>query len=370
MSEHPWMTPGDTIKAKLAERGWTQTDLARVLGRSASTVNELIKGKQVISGEIAVVLSAAMGEPPEFWLGLEVTRQIAAAECDATEVRRRARLFSMAPIKDLEKRGWIEPTETMDALESELKSFFDAESLEAEPHIGACAKKTARGSRLSVAQRAWAFRARQMAKAIPVKPYHASAFPSLVKKLQRLVAWPEHARKVPEVLANFGIRFVVIEPLPQTRIDGVAFWLADDAPVIAMSMRFDRVDNFWHVLGHELSHIANEDYPVVDSDLEGEGPSESETGDEIENRANRESSEMWISTAELGSFISRVGPLYSRDKINQFANRMQVHPGIIVGQLQHRREVPYRAFRDTLVAVRKIVTDETLTDGWGHETGL
>jgi HTH-type transcriptional regulator/antitoxin HigA len=370
MSANPMTSPGDAIKEKLAERGWTQVDLARVIGRSVSTVNEIIKGKQIVSGEVAVLLSAAMGHEPEFWLGLEANRQLAAVECDPAEVRRRARLFEIAPVKELEKRGWIAATEDAEALESELKSFFEVNSFADEPRISASAKKTGRGGSLNAAQRAWAFRARHMAKAVPAPPYRATSFSALVTKLRRLVAWPEHARKVPAILQEFGIRLVVIEPLPQTKIDGVALWLDEESPVIALSMRFDRIDNFWHVLGHELSHISNNDDPSVDSDLSTEYRPESKDDDVIEERANRESSEMWIPRDELASFISRVSPLYSRDKINQFANRLRTHPGIIVGQLQHRGEVAFRAFRETLVEVRKIVIDETLTDGWGHEVAL
>ncbi len=69
---------------------------------------------------------------------------------------------------------------------------------------------------------------------------------------------------------------------------------------------------------------------------------------------------------EIESFIARVRPLYSRVRINQFANRIQVHPGIIVGQLQHRKEIKYSQGREMLVKVRESVIQSAVTDGWGH----
>ena len=162
-----------------------------------------------------------------------------------------------------------------------------------------------------------------------------------------------------------GIRFVVVEPLPHTKIDGVAFWLDPSSPVIALSIRFDRIDSFWHTLGHELSHIRHRDDPTVDTDIVGESRPFPAEQTAIERRADAEACAMWIDAEELQSFILRVGPLYSRARINQFANRLVVHPGIIVGHLQFRGELGYQALRDTLVKVRDAVTSEAATDGWG-----
>jgi HTH-type transcriptional regulator/antitoxin HigA len=68
----------------------------------------------------------------------------------------------------------------------------------------------------------------------------------------------------------------------------------------------------------------------------------------------------------MDSFIRRVGPLYSRTRIIQFANRLKIHPGIIVGQLQYRREVGFGTNREMLVKIRESLIETTLTDGWGH----
>ena len=69
---------------------------------------------------------------------------------------------------------------------------------------------------------------------------------------------------------------------------------------------------------------------------------------------------------KLNSFIMRVSPLYSKKKIIQFAHTIQMHPGIIVGQLQNRGEIGYSANREMLVRIRNNVIKTALTDGWGH----
>ena len=320
--------------------------------------------------EMAVALEGAFAIAAADWLQMEATFRLAQIGTDPRIVARRAKLYEIAPVKDMEKRGWIKSTETAEELQSELLRFFGVESLETPPEIAASFKRTTQNDPVNAAQRAWSFRAKQLAKAVAAAPFDERAFEKGIKKLKRLAGWPEETRKVSRILADMGIRFVVVEPLPRTRVDGAAFWLDPSSPVIAMSMRFDRIDNFWHVIGHEMSHIRHRDEPIIDNDLDAESRTDQDERSPIEKRANKESDEMWIDPDEMESFVTRVSPLYSKAKINQFANRLVVHPGIIVGQLHGRREFGYQALRETLVKVREFVTSEAMTDGWGHVLSL
>ena len=63
--------PGDFIREELEARGWTQRDLAEILGRPIQAVNAIVNGKKGVTPETAVSLGAAFGTSPEFWLNLE-----------------------------------------------------------------------------------------------------------------------------------------------------------------------------------------------------------------------------------------------------------------------------------------------------------
>jgi HTH-type transcriptional regulator/antitoxin HigA len=104
----------------------------------------------------------------------------------------------------------------------------------------------------------------------------------------------------------------------------------------------------------------------MDSDLTDPMSAIMVVKDGMERRASEEAASTLIPKAEMDSFVLRAGPLYSKARINQFAQRMRIHPGIIVGQLQHRGEVGWSANREMLVKVRHIVTPVAPTDGWGH----
>src|SRR5260370_33845647 len=95
---------------------------------------------------------------------------------------------------------------------------------------------------------------------------------------------------------------------------------------------------FWFTVMHECAHIRNGDSLSVDTGLiDGiQGINVTLVEDAAEERTNKEAAASLVPPHELDSFIRRVGPLYPKERVIQFANRIKIHPGIIVGQLQHR----------------------------------
>ena len=359
--------PGSFIKDELDARGWTQTDLAEILGRPLKTVSDILLGKRAITPETAKGLGEAFGTDPQFWLELEGAYRLYLLRQEGGEIARKARLYAMAPIKEMTKRQWITSHENVNSLEEELCRFFEIASLDAEPEIQIAARKSTSYSQTTPEQRAWFYRAKHLAESISVSPFREERFDELFAKLHLLTVHEQEARKVPRVLAEFGIRFVVVEHLSRTKIDGAALWLDPVSPVVALSIRFDRIDAFWHTLGHELGHIMNRDGSKLDDDLvSSDSDQDRVEKPESERKADEIASSLLIPNDEIESFIARVRPYYSRQRINQFANRIKVHPGIIVGQLQHRKEIKFSQGREMLVKVRERVIQSALTDGWGY----
>ena len=362
--------PGEFIRDELSERDWTQSDLAKIMERPVSAINLIISGKKSVTPETAIELGEAFGTSPEFWLNLETTYQLskvtaAQAAAPASAIRERAKLFESAPVKDMEKRGWIKVSDSIEELKQQLGAFFSSVEVE---KLRMAARTSIQSSELNPEQLAWCVRALQLAKAVPAQKFSNKAFDEGIAKLRALADFPENVRHVPKVLSEMGIRFVVVEHLPKSKIDGAALWLGDgwEKPVIALSLRYDRIDSFWHTLFHECSHIKNKDAYTLDVDIVGADRCLSnEALSEIETRANQEASEMLIAKEKLQSFIVRTHPFYYTEKIIQFANLLKIHPGIIAGALQHRGEIDWSANRHMLVKVRDILISGAMTDGWG-----
>ena len=358
--------PGEKLREAIAVKGWTQDELAAVTGRSRPLINEIIAGKRGITAEMAISLSAAIGPSPEYWLQLENGFRLSQARSDAADVQRRAKVFEMAPVTEMQKRGWLRDGRDINTLESDLRSFFGVQSLDEEPRFSVLPRKSDAIEPLTIVQRAWCFRARQLAAAVHAEPFKPGLLMNCKKRLRELAAFPDEAKNVARVLAGHGIRFVIVEPLVNGKMDGAAFWLSPLKPVIAMSVRRDQIDRFWFVLFHEFAHIQNGDVASVDADLVGESAPIFSARSEIEQRADEDASATLVPPGNLNSFILRVGPLYSKIRINQFAHRMKIHPGIVLGQLQHRGELGWNAIPELLVKVRAFVTSTALTDGWGR----
>lgn len=352
--------PGNLIRDELEARGWTQTDLAEILGRPLRTINEILSGKRAITPETAQGLGEAFGVGAQFWLSMESSYRLhvyRGKSNAASMVARKASLYERAPIKDMMKRGWLEPTECIDVLEKQVDDFF------AEPTLTAAARKSTPYNETTTSQRAWLYRAKHLAAAIHVSKYSKQKLLSGLGELKALMAEPDEVRHVPRLLSDLGVRFLIVEHLPHTKIDGACVWI-ESSPVVVLSMRYDRIDSFWYTLAHELGHVANNDQFSIDIDLvakkcELEKPPQ-------EAKADVFAVEFLVSQAELDDFIARVDPLYSKKKIEGFASRIGVHPGIIVGQLQNRDKISYSHSREMLVKVRNLILESSLTDGWGQ----
>src|SRR5205085_3773275 len=97
----PVPPPGEFIRAELAKRGWGQADLAKVVGRPLPTINEIIQGKRAIMPEMAVALGTAFGTGAMYWLQKESAYRLSLVEQTDPETERRARLFEIAPVKEM-----------------------------------------------------------------------------------------------------------------------------------------------------------------------------------------------------------------------------------------------------------------------------
>ena len=207
----------------------------------------------------------------------------------------------------------------------------------------------------------------QVASQLLVGPYSDVGARRALKKLDRLLGAPEEARKVPAILAECGIRYVVVEVLKSAQIDGVCFWLDGSSPVIGMTMRYDRVDNFWFVLRHELEHVIRghgRDAPVLDVGLEGKKASTDHDVPTEERMANKAAAEFCVPQDKLQMFIKRKDPFFSERDVLAFSRMIDVHPGLIVGQIQ-RHSGRHNLLRKHLAAVRATITRNAAVDGWG-----
>lgn len=373
-AEHlPVDHPGTFIEEELDHRGWTQADLAYILGWDTSQLNKLVKGVTAITPDTAIALGDAFDMPAEFFMNLQKMYDLQKARKADPGVKTRAAWLSVFPVREMIKRGWIEDAEP-DLLDLQMMRFFGKNRIEDIPFVSdapllahAARKHDYEGT--TELQYVWLNRVRKMAEQIEAPLYSEEALRGSLPSIREHMLLKEDLIHIPDILLRCGVRFVLVEALPASKIDGVCVWLGGQ-PVIGMTLRLDRFDNFCFVLRHEIEHVLNGDGKEFSF-----APVDSDTGHDAdlacEKIANEAAAEFCIPRAQLESFIARKSPFISREDVLNFAARLEIHPGVVVGQIQNRTK-KWNWLREYQIGVREHLLDWKHKDGWGHfsPTGL
>ena len=202
--------PGDFIKEELEAREWTQTDLAEILGRPHRLVSEIINGKRAISPETAKGLGEAFGTGAQFWMNLESAYQLAQVKDPDDVVARKASLYSKAPVKEMLRRGWIEPSNSVDVLEKQIVDFFELTRLDEDIRFCAAARQSTSYMDVTPMQCAWLFRAKKLARAVQAKHFTPQLLDEGLADYETCSKVRKKCGMCHAFLQNPGIRFVVL----------------------------------------------------------------------------------------------------------------------------------------------------------------
>jgi HTH-type transcriptional regulator/antitoxin HigA len=366
-------TPGQLLAQLIEDRGWTQHVLAVVLGMNKAAISQLVAGKRDLDAELALRLGEIFDVPAEQLMELQKSYELSRAritQAPDPALSRRAALYGALPIPEMARRGWISVGDVKDVetVERAVAQFFGVQAGEDIPVLAHAAKKT--GDRVvgtTPVQRAWLYRVKQIASEMVVPRFTVEGLRAALSRLAELRAAAEEARHVSRILGEAGIRLVLVESLPGAKIDGACMWLNPASPVVGMSMRFDRIDNFWFVLRHELEHVLRghgRAEPMLDSELEGDNAG---VGDDLpieEREANEAALEFCVPQKDLDSFIARKAPFFADRDVVGFAAKRRIHPGLVAGQIRHRVK-RWDLFNKHLVKIRFAVAPGAMVDGWG-----
>jgi HTH-type transcriptional regulator/antitoxin HigA len=250
----------------------------------------------------------------------------------------------VVPLTEIVRRGWIEARDTLEALEQEVCDFLDVSSLQEQPSMEVSLRRSDAYDPEIAAQTAWVKRVEHLAHAQAVEAFDRLRLRADIPQLLSYAQSVEGVANVPDFLLSHGVHFLIVPHLERTYIDGAAFTL-EDHPVIALTLRYDRIDNVWFTLMHELAHIVAEHKGGYLDNLD----EPAESPEEVE--ANRMAQDWLVDAAALAQFVETTQPYFSHAKIKAFAAQLQRHPGVIVGRLHHEGMLDYNHSRKFLVEV-------------------
>jgi HTH-type transcriptional regulator/antitoxin HigA len=257
------------------------------------------------------------------------------------------------PVKEMFIRGFFAAafgsdwSKVKERAEEMLQEFFTGRQ---DGPIGAFNRQTtSKKSKVDIhAVHAWRCRVLDRAATLELPSYDPEALDDVfIKDLTKLSRFPTGPLLVQQALHEIGIAMIVEPHLMGTHLDGAAIWHPDGFPIIALTLRHDRLDNFWFTLFHELGHVKNDltafsEGGFIDTDIDGVPEKE------IERDADRFALNAFVSELEW----DQLSCLNCADEIKAAAKKLSIHPAIIAGRL--RREAnDYRKHR-TLIGQGKV----------------
>ena len=318
--------PIEAIKFRMEEQGLKQKDLIPFIG-SKSKVSEVLTGKRSLTVAMIRALNKGLGIPAGVLVQQSQKKDDSGDEIDYTKF----------PIKEMIKRKWTKTTlkEVKNNENKFLENFFAP--LCHQNAISVFCRRTLveRSGKSMDIYTLWAWIAyiQIKAKSMQISQYKSmtvdEAFMKQIAQLSLSENGPIVAQKY---LAEHGIALIIEPHLPKTHLDGAAMLSLDGKPIIGLTIRYDRLDNFWFNLLHELAHIYKHltnqlDETFVD-DLD------SDPGDDPREReADRLVGEILIPRA----IWTRSNAYRKRtpEAIQQLALKLHIHPAIIAGRIRN-----------------------------------
>ena len=345
--------PGEILIEELDEREITQSDFAEIIGRPLKTVNAIIKGKKSITPETANAIASAFETSPEFWMNLQVDFDLwrAGSKADNNDgVRSRAEIYKCFPVRELVGRGYIKPTKDADELRERIMEMFEVESLEEyEKQKVAMFRRSEHGIINEDHLYAWIALGRILARNVKCRAYDSSKLLLFAKSIKA------HSRDIKKIgdlitgLNQMGVRVLFLPHFSKTKVDGAVFW-DDEKPTILMSLRYDRIDNFFFTVLHEIGHIVRHKDKMFFDDLNESAGSK----DGYEQEANEFALKHLVPQEEVELMRGR------KISLREESARLGVHPGIVVGALQHNKIIPFKLGRQHLERVRHLLPKQLM----------
>ncbi len=361
--QHDWaVAPGEILLEALEERGMSQSDLARRMGRPTKTINEIVNRKAAITPDTAIQLELTLGITAAFWNNLEASyRAHLARERAEKELATHASWAAAFPIKDLVKNGLIEPATANASKVAAVLRYFQVGSPDAwntqwtaEP---TAYRKSPAFASSPFASAAWLRWGEIVAADIDTAPFDAQRFREALDEIRGLLRrdFPMIRQRVVDLCASSGVALVITPELSGTHLSGAARWLASDKAIIQLSLRHKTDDQFWFSFFHEARHLLGR--KKVDH-VDGTGDNGLHPiGDPDEEEADRYARDKLIPPDRYADFV--VAADFSEDAIRAFAKHHELPPGIVVGRLQH----DYRLDRSHLRGLKKAILPAAKSSG-------
>ena len=350
--------PGIILMDELNDRQLTQAEFSAIIDRPARTVNEIIKGKRGITPETAEVIGAALGTSADMWLGMQAEFDLfilnQKRQGKNQEIRKRSELYNLFPIADLVRRQYIKTKKKVDELEHDVLTLLGVTSLDDFRSRSLALYRTSDGDIVQSYLKSWILLGKSKATELKgIGEYKKTKLTDFAPKIRTYSKRGEGIKEIILELNKIGVRVIVLPHFSKTRVDGAACWLDNKNPVVLLSLRYDRIDNFYFTLLHEIGHLLLHDATktFVDIDIYRQ----------TDNQQEKEANE--FATKSLG--LENVSDELKYQELtpsvlSRKSNQLEIHPGLLIGHLQHMQLLEYSSYRKLLTRISGSIPAEVI----------
>ncbi len=328
--------PGSLIKDEIAYRGISQKEFAHSIAMQPTMLNELIKGKRTVTAEIALALEKALQISAEYWMRFQAGYDLDCARINKKNITKIEHIEQWKVISEyinvayLKKNNLINNTLSKSILT--IKSIFKISNIDDLITQYAGFKQQfalyRKSEKLQIEEKnlfTWQMLAKYKASHKNINKYDATKINELLKKLNEIIFENNQLlNKVENNLNQYGIKFLVLEKLDKTPVDGVAFWSGDN-PAIVVTLRKKNIDYFAFTILHELAHVIlhlSTQNTILDIDKMDEKSIIEQEADVFAQKT--------LINPEIWDRIKH--NLTSDTEIQNLANLHKIHPAILLGR--------------------------------------
>lgn len=322
------LTPVEAIQFRMQQGGLTKADLEPYLG-SKSRVSEVLSGSRELSMAMIRKLHEGLGIPAKSLIGSE--RIAEGAEFTQEECEK-------FPLKEMQERNCFVGVRGLSnaALRSRAKELMTpwirSVSTASPARLRSPLYQSGNRTMDDHALLAWLLIVLSKAQSMKTRGEykHGCINAAWLRGIAKLSAFDDGPRLASEQLSRHGIRLVIVKHFTKTYLDGAAM-MDRNGPIVALTLRHDRIDNFFFALIHELEHVAShlgDDRTFIADNLDDKG----RRNQIEEEEADKAAQEALIPSALWES--SLVKDTYSLEDALDLARKAEVHPAIVAGRVR------------------------------------
>jgi len=337
--ERDWFSkPGDTLLSLMERRNVSARELAAALAGGMEAVRGLLAGSRRIDAGLATELAHALGGSAEFWLRRQANFEEALARVvSAVYPAEGEEWLDRVPVPGPRARGRLSEPQRREEVRQRLV-FFNVNNLQAWTRRYGCIRSetqfrtspTLHSDDAAVSM--WLRQGELEAALLPTKPWNAEGLRhrlDAIRSLSRIGHPTRFLPKLRELLAEVGVALVVVPAPAGCRASGATRMISSEKAMILMSFRHRTDDQFWFTLFHEIGHLLLHGGQTFVDD-------EETLQDDPEREANEFARGCIVPEPRL-SDLERLRP--DRRSVLRFSVSVGTAPGLIVGQMQHRKMI-------------------------------